>query len=385
MRRPAPSNPTWAPPTLTKRDPNPSDMPYTPVLTHLATDGQRLYFSGDMERVGAFDRDGIAALLVASATVDPWAPVPGRARPLEYTPGGQPALMMTRPTGTNRIVRRYLAAIDAATGAVTGWYPNDPTRLLYHTVSPVSALAADGTYLYFASATTGEVQRADLGTATVDQTWRFVVSRFNGQPGVVLAMFEKGGTVYLGGEFDSVSGVGVPSAPRHAVAAVGADGALRGWAPALDGPPGVRLLQAMLPLGNTIYLGGAFSLVNGLSRRGFAAVDAVSHLLVQPELAVIGDTWIRGLATDGLRVFVAGESFGVPFIAASAVPTSEVAAFHVQDASVPSSAAFVAGSLYAGLEYAHRRAHGLVAHDAMAHRRVGADRTPAHHGGRRHA
>ena len=77
--------------------------------------------------------------------------------------------MMTRPTGTNRIVRRYLAAIDAATGAVTGWYPNDPTRLLYHTVSPVSALAADGTYLYFASATTGEVQRADLGTATVDQ------------------------------------------------------------------------------------------------------------------------------------------------------------------------------------------------------------------------
>ena len=100
---------TWTPPALTKRAPGPTDMPYMLVLTHLATDGQRLYFSGDMERVGGLDRNGVAALLVASASVDTWDPVPLIVSPLEYTPGG---LLMTRPTGANRITRRYLAAIE---------------------------------------------------------------------------------------------------------------------------------------------------------------------------------------------------------------------------------------------------------------------------------
>ncbi|MDH4065192.1 MAG: hypothetical protein OEW19_12395, partial [Acidobacteriota bacterium] len=341
---------TWTPPALTKRAPDPPGRPYTPVLTHLATDGQRLYFSGDMERVGGIDRDGVAALLVASASLDAWDPAPVLASPLEHiTPGG---LLMTRPTGAHRITRRYLAAIDPATGMATAWNPNDFRRpQLLHTVSPVSAIATDGTYLYFASASTGEVQRADLVTADVDQNWRFIVSRGNGQPGSIETMVESNGTVYVGGEFESIAGVGVPSTLRHVVAAVGTDGTLRGWAPALDGPPGVRLLEAMLPLGGAIYLGGAFNVVNGEFRLGFAAVDAVSHLLVQPEMFVLGDTRIRGLATDGRTVFVAGESFGAPLVGATAVPTSELTQFRVQDAHVPTSAAFVAGSLYAGLEY----------------------------------
>jgi hypothetical protein len=107
----------------------------------------------------------------------------------------------------------------------------------------------------------------------------------------------------------------------------------------------------MLRLGNTVYLGGAFTVVNDQFRPGFAAVDAVSHELVQPGIVVLGDTRIGGLATDGARVFVAGESFGAPMIAASAVPTAVLTGFRVQDGTVPSSAAFVAGSLYAGLEY----------------------------------
>ena len=107
----------------------------------------------------------------------------------------------------------------------------------------------------------------------------------------------------------------------------------------------------MLRLGNTIYLGGGFNTVNGQFRPGFAAVDAVSHALVQPQMVVLGDTRIRGLATDGTAVFVAGESFGAPFIGATAIPMSELRQFGVQDGNVPTSAAFVAGSLYAGLEY----------------------------------
>jgi hypothetical protein len=341
-------DPTWTPPALTLRVSDPSGLPYTPVLTHLATDGERLYFSGDMERVGGLDRAGTAALLVASAALDTWDPAPTLVSPLELTASG---LLMTRPTGANRITRHYLAAIDASTGLATTWNPNDPSRPLRHVVSPVSAMATDGTYVYFASATTGELQRADLATATVDENWRFVVTRSDGQPGSIDMMVESDGTVYLGGEFEFVAGVGVTRTRRHMVAAVGADGALRRWAPALDGRPGARLLQAMLRLDNTIYLAGWFSFVNGQFRPGFAAVDAVSHELVQPPIVVPDDTWIRGLASDGTRVFVTGESFGAPLIGAAAIPTAALTRFQVQDGHVPSSAAFVAGSLYAGVEY----------------------------------
>ena len=47
-----------------------------PALTALATDGQRLYVSGDFERVAGSDRDGIAALSVATGGLDPWDPAP---------------------------------------------------------------------------------------------------------------------------------------------------------------------------------------------------------------------------------------------------------------------------------------------------------------------
>ena len=76
---------SWTPPALTRRTVDPSGTPYVPVLTQLATDGQRLYFSGDMERVGGTDRDGVAALSLLTGVVDSWDPAPLLVSPLEYT------------------------------------------------------------------------------------------------------------------------------------------------------------------------------------------------------------------------------------------------------------------------------------------------------------
>lgn len=339
---------TWTPPALTRRTPEPSGTVYVPTLTALATDGQRLYFSGDFERVGATDRDGVAALVVSTATLDPWDPAPRLVSPLEYTDGG---LLMTRPTGTNRVTRRYLAAIDRATGVATPWDPNDAARVLMHTASPVSSMATDGVFLYFASATTGEVLRAELGSADVDQNWRVVVSRPGGLPGTLRTMVHHAGVLYLGGDFESIAGTAIAPTARHALAAVGTDGALRGWAPVLEGPPGVTLIRALLPLGATVFLAGDFTTVNNQFRLGFGAVEAVTAGLVQPELFVLGDTRIHGLATDGERVFVAGESFGAPLVGSVSIPGSDLLPFGPTGGVVPSSAAFVGGRLYAGLEY----------------------------------
>ena len=133
-------------------------------------------------------------------------------------------------------------------------------------------------------------------------------------------MVVNGGACTSAATSTSVAGVGIPATPRRAVAAVGADGALRPGRRHSMAPPASRCCARCCSFGNTIYMGGGFSAVNGQFRLGFAAVDAVSHVLVQPEMFVLGDTRIRGLDTDGARVFVAGESFGAPFIGASSIP-----------------------------------------------------------------
>ena len=340
---------TWQPPRCSpSARPDPSGTPYVPAFTALATDGQRLYLSGDFERVAGSDRDGVAALSMATGGLDPWDPAPLVVQPLEFTTGG---LLTTRPSSGARVTRRYLAAVDRATGAFKSWNPNDSGLVLKHTAAPVSAMAIDGRHLYFASATTGEVLRADLVTAEVDENWRFTVTRAGGLPGSIVAMVVHGGVIYLGGDFTTIAGLSIPATARRAVAAVDVDGVLRSWAPFLDAPEGATLIRRLLPLGTTIYLGGDFTSVNGAFRLGFGAVDGATGELVQPELFTLGGTRIHGLATDGVQIFVAGVSFGAPLVGSASIPGSVLAPYGPTGGVVPTSAAFVAGRLYAGREY----------------------------------
>lgn len=339
---------SWAPPALTRRVPDPNGVPYAPVLTALATTGGRLYFSGDFERVGGADREGVAALVAQNGALDAWDTAPWLVSPIEAT---TTAVLMSRPTGANRVTRRYLAAIDRETGIATAWDPNDGATTLQHTPSSVSALAVDATDVYFASATNGEVLRANRTTAVVDQTWRAVVTRTDGSPGAVTTMAVANGLVYLGGEFTRISGTSFGAADRRSLAAVGVDGRLATWAPTLDGPEGGTWIRTLIADGRTIYLGGDFTAVSFVYLLGFAAVDGLSGAVTQPFMYVQGDTSIYGLATDGIQTFVAGVSFGAPLVGAASIPDSQLTAYGPTNGVVPTSAAYVAGRLYAGLEY----------------------------------
>lgn len=341
-------DPAWTSPVLTRREPEPGGAPYVPTLTALATDGQRLFMSGDFQRVGGADREGVAALAAAGGGLDLWDPAPAVVSPLEAT---TVALLMTRPSGTNRTTRRYLAAVNRADGALTAWNPNDTARVLLHTPTPVAALAADAAFVYFASATSGEILRASADTADVDQTWRVAVRRADGSPGVVTTMVLANGLLYLGGTFDRISGATFGEAARRSLAAVSPGGVLSEWAPQVDGPSGATLVRALLPVGSTVYLGGEFAVVNEQFRLGFAAVDAVTGALVMAETYVLGETRIHGLATDGVRVLVGGVSFGAPIVGAVTPPDATLTQFGPTEGVVPSSLAFTGGRLYAGLEY----------------------------------
>lgn len=342
---------TWAPPVLRRLvdDPN---VPYQPALTHLATDGQRLYMAGDFERVGAVERDGVAALDAATAALDPWTTAPLQAVPLEYGTGG---LLMSRASSAGRVARRYLAALDRATGEVTAWNPNDPSRVQANapTAAPVSALAADADWVYFATDVTGELLRARRTTGVVDTTWRLAVTTAAGGVARITSLAVDGGVLFAGGEFASVTGPTIGTQPRTGLFAVDIAGpVLRPWTPSFEGPAGVPLVRALLPLAGRLFVGGAFSVVNGQSRSAFVGVDVVNAQAITPEMFTQPDTRITDMATDGSQVFVSGAAFGASLVGAIPFPSSpSLTPFTVPSGLQPVGAAYLGGRLYAGREF----------------------------------
>ena len=124
----------------------------------------------------------------------------------------------------------------------------------------------------------------------------------------VSALVASGSTVYAAGSFTQVGGL-----PRRNVAAFrnvpGEDGTVLPFDADVDGP-----VRALALAGDTLYLGGTFSSVNGSlaalkrDRRNLAAVDSTTGLARDwdPD----ADNAVRALAVAGDTVFAGGE-FGM--------------------------------------------------------------------------
>lgn len=115
--------------------------------------------------------------------------------------------------------------------------------------------------------------------------------------GTVLQMFHAANTIYMAGEFTSVSG----AAANH-LAAVDVDtGELRDWATGTNGT-----VRCMVP-GRPVYIAGDFTLVGNLPRMHIAALDPDTGdvLLQGPE----ADGPVFALKSDGHNTMFAGGDF----------------------------------------------------------------------------
>src|SRR5436190_10797413 len=86
------------------------------------------------------------------------------------------------------------------------------------------------------------------------------------------AVVQQGTTMYVGGTFALVQPTGGGTVSRSNIVAFSAtNGALTGFAPAIDGP-----VWAIAASGSSLYVGGQFKTVNGVSRRAIVKLDATS-------------------------------------------------------------------------------------------------------------
>ncbi|HEX5565328.1 MAG TPA: fibronectin type III domain-containing protein [Streptomyces sp.] len=117
----------------------------------------------------------------------------------------------------------------------------------------------------------------------------------------VAAISISNGTAYIGGSFTHVKNRAGVSSPRAGLAAIDTGTCdLLPWSAAVSGD--VLALQAV---GNTVYVGGSFTSINGASRSGLAALDASDATLLPFSHKLDGS--VHALATSGAKVYAGGD------------------------------------------------------------------------------
>lgn len=351
--------------TATGWNPDPRDDAGVRVLA-LAVAGATVYAGGEFDTIGGQSRSGLAALDAVSGAATPWNPNPtneDRATQIHalsvsdaivYVGGAMASIGGQKRAG--------LAAIDAGTGAATGWDPklSDASGNL-----SVEAIAvADGAVYAGGSFTAAGSQERNSLVALDPVT--AVSTAWNPSPDSrVRALAVSGDIVYAGGEFVMLGGV-----ERRGLAALNArTGALTSWNPDVGGG-----VAALALAGGTLYVGGGFETIGGQRRSSLAALDLKNGRPL-PWKPRVGGT-VSELAVAKATVYIGGA-----FKSGGGRPRMNLAAFRRSSGAVtawnPKTDAFIGAlavsgsSIYVGGQFTRlggQARTGLAALDARSGR-----------------
>ncbi|HEY3502678.1 MAG TPA: hypothetical protein VGN37_07835 [Actinocatenispora sp.] len=321
---------------------------------------------GGMVLAGAVAGTGNAATATVSAAPRAGAGFDDVVRAVVYSGttiyvGGD---FRTAVNGTSRTSRGFVAAVDATTGAVTGWAPAVD--------GPVTAIAVAGGSVYLGGSFTHVGGAAHRHIAKVSASSGAVDSRFRHTVASPPAAFATGaGRLYAAGSFTTVD-----NQPRSHVAAFSlATGALdTRFAPTPDGT-----VHSVAVAGDRVYLGGAYHKVDGASGHPrLAAVTTDTGSLVPGfaatvpyevhRVAVSGSTVYAALAGPGGRIIAYGSGGAAAWTLTTngdvydvtALDGTIYAAGHFDDACTTSRVADVHGTCLDG----QQRRQKLLAADA---------------------
>ena len=269
-------------------------QPPNQVVRAIVASGTTVVVGGEFTAVGGVMRDGLAAVDLATGRPTGWHPRLAAQR------GLQPEVSTIALSGSTVYVggdfarvggkpRVEVAAVDSRSGRVTSWAPQITAD------NQVLAVETAGPNVFFGG----------FGVASsYDAAGKL---RWNSPPGgidaSVNAIAVSGGTVYLGGSFDVIGG-----ATRHALVAVDAgNGSTTSWDPRVSESDGTEQVNALAPSGGTLYVGGGFDSAGGAKRKELASFDVKTGKLTSwtPKPGEIVDVYSLSVAPGA--VYAAGD------------------------------------------------------------------------------
>jgi hypothetical protein len=245
----------------------------------VAVQGGTVFAGGNFWLAGGVPRSNLAALDLATGHPTAWAPI-ANARVLTMVTDGTSLYLGGYFTQLQGATHHYLARMDLASAAVAAWDPGASDVVTCLDLAG-SRLYAGGYFLNMGGVSGPTLAAIDAASG-VTQSW--VAGTAGGPVNHIVADPAAGAvSVVSQGGFWRFS-----AADAHTI-----------WSANIDGAP-----YTLAQLGSTLYVGGYFHTVNGVGRNYVAALDATTGGLLpwDPE----SDGIVNSLATDGTRVYASG-------------------------------------------------------------------------------
>jgi hypothetical protein len=260
-------------------------------IQQVALAGGRLYVVGFFQRIAGVARENAAAIDPATGTVAEWAPEP-RGHPDVLAAGADAVFLSGDFTVMGGVARGSLAAFDARTGSVTPFdVPVDGS--VYQLAVRGSTLYLAGDFHHVGNARRPYLASVNLSTGRVT-SWK---PRPNGP---VNAIALAHGRLFAGGAFERAG-----HRARDGFAAFSlATGRLQGLRVSVQVFGGEHEVTGLAVAGHTLYLGGSFERVNGVSRTNLAAVDTATGRVLPFAAPANGAVW--GIVPTHHAVYIAG-------------------------------------------------------------------------------
>lgn len=294
-------------------DPHPANIYGGLGVLAIAKSGNTVYTGGTLCSMNALTRNGLAAFDLTTGMATSWDPNVGD----EWDPTSQLFRVIT--AGGNRVYvggrfdriggqsRGNVAAIDIPSGALTDWQPwiYNPATAYY----PVGAILADDGVIYIGGTFTEVSGEAHVNLVSVDALSGIPYSWAPSTNGAVLCLAIKHAatyTLFLGGDFTTVNGVSQP----YVAALDPSSGSLSGWIPGVNGPVGtIAYTSCGTGCNGTVWLAGGFSFLGANTRHGIGSIDAVTGTATSWDPNCQGGAVGRFLISN--RVYVAGSFLSV--------------------------------------------------------------------------
>ncbi len=273
------------------------------------------YVGGSFSQVGDETRNNVVHLLADGSVDMNFNPnTNGSVHALALSSDGSILYMGGSFTSVGGQTRHRIAAVTTVDGLVTSFDPNIHPDI--PTVSGAEvydlALSSDDAKLYFSGAFTNVNGTTRNSLAAVLTSNGSLISAFNPNPNGIpngLILSSNDATLYLNGSFTTISGVS-----RRGVAAVAtADGSIVTAFPDLNLDVlysiGKSAGLALSPDGSTLYVGGSFTTIGGVSQARLAAVSTTNGAVLtgfSPQI-LAGTVYGIDLSSDGQTIYAGGD------------------------------------------------------------------------------